>query len=212
MGKWSHDEGQSWTEPFLIRACAGKTNVMEPSFLQLPTGRILHVHQQRDGYFTGDERFEQLQPTVTWSDDDCLTWSAPTRITGDRMPYFSTNDRLVRLHTGRILLPVLTAPELDRVRVCLSDDDGQTWRVGAGDIHAADGVTFGYPMAAELDNGTVAMFLLNSTGSMHVAHSTDGGDTWTLISDSGPSPCPAAFMVRRIPNSPDLLLIWNNHA
>ena len=110
MGKWSHDSGESWSEPFLIRACEGKANAMEPSFLQLTSGRVLQEYQQRDGHFTGDERFGNLHPMITWSDDECLTWSEPKSISGDGMPYFSTNDRLVQLSTGRIILPVLISP------------------------------------------------------------------------------------------------------
>jgi len=212
MGKWSHDEGNSWSEPFLIWKCEGKANVMEPSFLQLSSGRILHEFQQRDGYFQGDERFGNLHPMITWSDDECETWSEPTSITGDNQPYFSTNDRLVPLSSGRILLPVLTAPDMTSIRVWMTDDNGQTWRKSSGEIRADDGVTYGYPMAAELDDGTVAMFVLNSTESMHIAHSNDEGDTWALVSTTGPSPCPATFIVRGIPESPDLLLLWNNHA
>lgn len=210
-GKWSYDQGETWSEPFLIRKCEGNANAMEPSFHRLPSGRILQEYQQRDGYFTDGERFGNLHPMLTWSDDECETWSEPIRINGDENKSFSTNDRLVPLSTGRILLPVLTAPGMDLVRVWHSDDEGKTWREGTEGIQAANGITYGYPMAAELDDGTVAMFLLNSTRSIHLAHSKDGGDTWTLVSETGPSPCPATFIVRRIPDSPDLLLIWNNH-
>lgn len=211
MGRWSYDEGESWSEPFLIRKCEGVANAMEPSFLRLPSGRILQEYQQRDGYFTDDERFGGLQPMNTWSDDECATWSEPSCITGEERSFFSTNDRLVPLSTGRILLPVLTAPHLASVRVWFSDDEGRSWQKGSGEVQAAEGVTYGYPMAAELSDCTIAMFLLNSTGSIHVAHSRDGGDTWSVVSETGPSPCPATFMVRRMPDSPDLLLIWNNH-
>ncbi len=211
MGRWSHDEGESWSKPFLIRECAGKPNVMEPSFLRLLSGRILQAYMRRDGYLPDGEFFGDLYPMITCSDDECKTWSEPRRITGGENIYFSTNDRLVSLGMGRIILPVLTAPAMTSVRAWLTDDEGMTWRAGAGSIQAADGVTYGYPMAAELADGTVAMFLVNSTSSIHVAHSSDGGDTWTLVSESGPVPCPAPVMVRRIPDSPDLLLIWDNH-
>jgi len=211
MGKWSHDAGESWSDPFLIRECPGKPNVMEPSFLRLPSGRILQAYMQRDGYLPAGERFGDLYPMVTWSDDECQTWAEPARITGEENLYFSTNDRLVPLSTGRIILPVLTAPAMTSVRAWRSDDEGRSWRCGAGAIHAAEGVTYGYPTAAELADGTVAMFLLNSTDSLHVAHSHDGGETWTVVTESGPTPCPATFMVRRVPDSSDLLLIWNNH-
>src|SRR5438552_2871208 len=48
VGKWSHDEGTSWSEPFLIRENYGKVNVMEASLLRLPSGRILCAYNRVD--------------------------------------------------------------------------------------------------------------------------------------------------------------------
>ena len=211
MGKWSRDEGESWSEPFVVRECAGVPNAMEASFLRLRSGRVLMEYMQRDTYVAGGDSQAGMYPMITHSDDECVTWSEPSPITGDENIYFSTNDRLLPLRTGRIVLPVLTGPDLTSVRVWFSDDEGATWGKGAAAIEASEGVRYGYPIAAELVDGRVAMFLVNSTGRIHVAHSEDGGDTWSPVVESGPEPCPATFMVRRLPESQDLLLIWNNH-
>jgi len=210
MGKWSYDEGESWSEKFLVRKMNGIPNVMEPSFVRLPGGRVLQAYMQWDTYQAG-EAYTGLRCKMTHSDDDCATWSEPTLITGSETTYFTTNDHLVPLSSGRILLPVLTAPDMTSVRTFVTDDDGRSWRKGETAIRAADGVRYSYPMAVELSGGTVAMFLTNSSGRMHVAHSTDGGDTWSDVNESGLEPCPAPVMVRRVPETGDLLLIWNNH-
>jgi sialidase-1 len=211
MGKWSRDAGASWSEPFVVREYEGIPNAMEPSFLRLPSGRVLQEYMQRDTHRAGGDASEEIHPMITHSDDDCATWSEPSRITGDETQHISTNDRLVGLSGGRILLPVLTALDMTRICIWLSDDDGATWRAAKGDIPAIEGMRYGYPMAAELADGRVAMFLQNSSGQINVSHSDDGGDTWSTASATGPAPCPATFMVRRIQNSADLLLIWNNH-
>jgi hypothetical protein len=211
MGRWSHDEGDTWSEPFLVRECDGIPNVMEPSCVRLPIGRVLMSYMQRDTYVTGGDAFAGMYPKIAHSDDDCSTWSEPTGITGEDARFFTTNDRLLRLSTGRIILPVLIAPDMNRMCVWLSDDDGTSWRRGRGDARAADNARCGYPVAVELADGAVAMFMKPTTKCIQIACSTDGGDSWTLVNPSGPEPCPATYIVGRIPNSADLLLIWNNH-
>lgn len=211
MGRWSDDEGESWSKPFLVRECLGVPNAMEPSFVRLPGGRVLQAYMQRDTYVNGGDPFGQMYPMLTHSDDDCQTWSEPERITGSQSEFFITNDRLIRLSTGRILLPVVTAPEMASVRAWLSDDEGVTWRKSEGALQAPDQVRYSYPIAVELADGNVALLLQNSTGCLHVAQSGDGGDSWTLVSQGGPTPCPATCNACRLPDSSDLLLIWNNH-
>ena len=211
IGRWSRDEGDSWSEPFLVHECDGIPNVMEPSFVRLPNGRVLQAYMQRDTHVPGKDPFGNMYPMIMHSDDDCMTWSEPARITGEETNFLTTNDRLVRLSTGRIILPVVTAPDMNSMRVWFSDDDGMSWRKGKGDAHADGDVPCGYPLAIELADGSLAMFMMPSTNGIQVAHSRDGGDTWTHAKRSGPEPCPATYIVRRIPDSADLLLIWNNH-
>jgi len=209
-GRWSYDEGDSWSEPFLVREMPGVPNVMEPSFLHLRDHRVLQVYMQRDTYVPNGNPNANMLPMMTFSDNDCANWSEPESITGGETVFFTTNDRLISLQTGRILLPVLTFPCMS-VRVWLSDDNAKTWRKNEEVVQPPENTRFGYPIATELADGTVTLFLLNSTGRIHVSHSQDGGETWSPVSDSGPEPCPATFNVRRIPDSPDLLMIWNNH-
>lgn len=48
MGKWSGDQGESWSEPFLVREYSGVLNAMEPSFVRFPSGRVLQTYMRRD--------------------------------------------------------------------------------------------------------------------------------------------------------------------
>ena len=209
MGRWSHDEGETWSEPFLIQENIGKLNVMEASLLRLPSGRVLLSCMRKDDEPTKDKPTGVLHPMLMHSDDECETWSEPFDITkGDRY-WCSTNDRLLRLSTGRILLPLN-----ERTTGChcwISDDDGATWRQGDL-IPPPEGERYAEPTVVELPDGVVAMFIRTSTGYIHIAHSADGGETWALHSDWGPASPFAPCMVRRVPESDDLLLIWNNSA
>ena len=210
-GKWSNDQGESWSEPFLVRECLGAPNAMEASLVRLSGGRVLMSYMQRDTYVNGGDSFGKMYPMFTFSNDQCQSWSDPARMTGSESQYFTTNDRFITLGTGRILLPVVMAPDMTSIHVWISDDDGMAWRKSEGSLQAPDGVRYSYPIVVDLADGNVALLLQNSTGQLHLAHSSDGGDTWSLRSQDGPAPCPATCNASRLPDSSDLLLIWNNH-
>ena len=210
-GRWSYDQGESWSEPFLVRECPGIPNAMEASFVKLSSGRVLLEYMQRDTYVKGGDSFGKMYPMFTLSDDECQSWSEPERITGSESCFFTTNDRMVTLETGRILLPVVMAPDMTSIHVWFSDDEGTSWRKSKGYLQAPGGVRYSYPIVVDLADGNVVLLLQNSSGQLHLANSLDAGDTWELLSQDGPAPCPATCNARRIPGSPDVLLIWNNH-
>jgi len=210
MGKWSHDWGQSWSEPFVIQENIGRINVMEASLLRLPSGRVLLSFLRKDVQPPKGSAAGVLHPMLIYSDDDCRTWSEPVQITRGDAYWCSTNDRLIRLSTGRILLPV--DEKSAGSHVWLSDDDGITWRRGAGAVHPPDGKRYAEPTVVELSDGRVDMYIRNDTGFIHVARSADHGDTWTLHNTWGPPSPYAPCMVKRLPGSPDLLLIWCQHS
>jgi len=207
MAKWSEDEGETWSDPILVQENIAKLNVMEASLLRLPSGRVLlsFMRKESEGLSGGI-----LHPMLKYSDDECKTWSDPFDITRGDAYWCSTNDRFLRLSAGRILLAVAEAET--GCHVWLSDDDGMTWRKGAGAVRPPEGKRYAEPTVVELANGTAAMFIRTDTGFIHVAHSRDDGDTWTLHSDWGPSATYSPCMARRVPNSEDLLLVWNNNS
>jgi len=211
MGRWSPDEGESWSAPFVVKDFDGTPNAMEPSFLHLTTGQVLQTFMERATYTQSGDSFAGMRILKSYSDNDCATWSEPEEITDYGSMFFTTNDRLLSLSTGRVILPAVIGPNLTSVRAWLSDDQGISWRAGTGAVHAPQGISYGYPIAAELSDGRVALFLVNSTGRMHIAQSNDGGETWSEVDETGIEPCPAPFMVRRLPASTDLLLVWNHH-
>ena len=210
-GRWSPDAGASWSEPFVVQENIGRLNCMSASLLRLPSGRVLLAFGRKD-----------VQPVlmdamVKYSDDEGRTWSDPRPMTRGERYWGMTNDRLLRTASGRLVYPVYT--DDTSCRCCLSDDDGATWRTG-GEVAAPDGVRYVEPMVAELPGGGLAMYIRTTMGNMHVALSDDG-EAWRMHKDHAPDMCGhpdagpnaayAPCMVKRVPGTDDLLLIWNNN-
>jgi sialidase-1 len=208
MARWSHDEGHTWSAPMLVQENIGRLNVMEASLLRLPSGRVLLCFMRKDSEGDAGEPPALLHCLLRYSDDGCRTWSDLRQITTEDAYWCSTNDRLLRLSGGRILLSV--GEEKAGCHVWYSDDDGGTWRKSSG-LMPPPGKRYAEPTVVELANGVVAMFIRTDTTCIHIGHSRDGGETWRMHNDWGPFSPYAPCMVRRVPDSPDLLLIWNNH-
>jgi sialidase-1 len=214
VGRWSKDEGETWSEPQVLQENIGRLNCMSASMLQLPSGRILLAFGRKDAEPT------LLHAMVKFSDDEGKTWSAPQDITrGDRY-WCITNDRLVRLSSGRILYPLESGPESE-CSVWYSDDDGGSWQMSTGNITAAKPLSYAEPTVVELKSGRVAMYIRTTSGNIHIALSEDGGVNWRMHKsappdmagrpDAGPNAAYSPCMVKRIPSTGDLLLVWNNN-
>ncbi|MBN2584287.1 MAG: exo-alpha-sialidase [Planctomycetes bacterium] len=214
VGRWSEDQGVTWSDTFTLQENIGRINCMSASLLVLPSGRILLAFGRKD------REDELLHGMVKWSDDAGRTWSEPRDITRGEAYWCHTNDRLVRLASGRILYPM---SEDSRVgcHVWLSDDDGRSWRPSESGIVPPAGVAYEEPTVVEMPDGRLAMFIRTDTGNVHTALSDDGGLTWRPWKthapdmcghkDCGPNAARSPSMVKRVPGTGDLLLVWNNN-
>lgn len=209
MGKWSPDEGETWSEPFLLQENIGQRNVMEASLLRLPSGRILLSFLRKDSQRT--EKIEGLlHLMVKHSDDDGKTWSEPQQVSQGEKYWCGCHDRLLRLSSGRLLISAAIA---EHCHVWISDDDGTTWRLCKKPVEVEGVSKAGEPTVVELAGGTVKMFIRNTSKFIFIAESGDGGESWEKLDKYGkwgPYSTTAPCMVRRVPGSDDLLLIWNN--
>ena len=65
------------------------------------------------------------------STDECETWSEPVQISTRPGFHWINHDRILRLSTGRILLPTWWTNDKNKGRYIAfcyySDDEGQTW-------------------------------------------------------------------------------------
>jgi len=213
-GKVSHDGGRTWGEDRVLVPNEGKLTTFEVGFLRLRSGDLLISYCSKDST-------EQCAVNFRRSRDEGKTWGDHFRYAIPR-PYSGytgiNNDRLLQLRSGRILLPVYDGSVHGTPLVCLvlySDDDGRTWRhssqVSVRDLSADDKWGVGEPPVVELKDGRVMMTVRTNLGIMGQAYSTDGGATWGKLRPIKGlvSPC-SPHSIARLPQTGDLLLVWNN--
>ena len=163
-----------------------------------------------------------------WSRDSGETWGEPSELQENIGRINCMTPSLLRLPSGRVLLEFMRKdaqidnyPEdlprgdfsgLLHPMVKSSDDEGATWRMGSGPLPPHPEVGgYAEPIIVETKDGKLKMWLRNKGTRFHVAISDDDGDSWRLHSDWGPNAHNAPCMVRRIPDTGDLLIIWNNN-
>ena len=230
--KTSHDGGKTWSEDRVLVPNEGKVTTFEVGFLRLKSGDILLSYCVKDST-------EDCSVCFRRSSDEGRTWThrvkygIPSEYTG----YTAiNNDRLVQLKSGRILLAAYDGYVRGRLLLSFvlhSDDDGRTWQkstdVDIRDIDPGNKTGADEPAVVELRAGramggaerrsgsaaspAVMMIIRTDLGIIAKSYSTDGGATWSkpepikgIIAPNAPA------SIARLPQTGDLLLVWNNSA
>jgi hypothetical protein len=200
----SRDGGFSWSAPVPLTSDYAKVNILLASLLLTRAGRIILAYNRVE-QGGPDQPQQVIHLDCMISDDLGATWSRPRTISSRDTENMIGNDRLLQLSTGRILLPASG----ERSPVWISDDNGDSWRLGRGDYSCR-----AEPAVVELADGSVKLYAREGSSGPHrhlyVAHSRDGGETWgppdELPLRSAAVPC----AVQRVPHSDDLIMVWNN--
>ena len=213
-GRYSSDAGATWTdEDVTIVANEGQWNVMSVSLLRLASGEIALFYLRKQAQ-------DDCRAYMRLSRDEGQTWSEPQLCIPPLGYYVVNNDRIIQLASGRLVIPAsqhVRAGETQfrpGVAMCfVSDDNGQTWKQGsevAGPPNCGSGLQ--EPGIIELKDERIMMLCRTNLGCQYRSYSTDGGLSWTPAEATTiMSPCsPATF--ERIPQSGDILMIWNDHA
>ena len=145
---YSSDEGEHWTEPVTaIRAAQwGVENIMSVTLMRMRDGSVGAYY-----IIKADAGISKIM--LSRSYDEGGSWTRHTECTlPDRRGYYVlNNDRVERLSTGRLVMPLTFhrgghqtdgSVYFDGRGVAvflLSDDDGETWREAA-DTGRADGL------------------------------------------------------------------------
>lgn len=202
--KRSSDGGRTWG-PLQAVARNGDDLAGNPAPVVLDTGRVLLVHVRNAAAATEDAirrgKVSAANGRRIWvqhSDDDGMTWSAPREITGqvkkaDWRWYATTPGHAIQLTggaaSGRIVVPANhslppagtdngTEGKYNGGHCLLSDDRGQTWRIGYVDDNTDGYVNVNETTAAELPDGRIYFNTRNdspSPGTRADAYSRDGG-------------------------------------
>ena len=101
--KTSDDRGRSWSAPFVLQENTGKLNVKHPNLLRLPSGEVLLFYTEWNSH---SNRVVILRR----SQDDCKSFGPPQRLSPTNRITNINNDHVLRLHSGRIVLPAFSSP------------------------------------------------------------------------------------------------------
>ena len=210
--KRSMDGGLTWG-PLQVAARNGDALAGNPAPVVLDTGRVLLVHLRNAALATEDairrgkvSAADGRRVWVRHSDDDGLTWSIPKEITKQTKKdswrwYATTPGHALQLSTGRVVVPANhslpptgkdtgTEGRYNGGHCLLSDDRGESWRIGYVDDNPDDYVNVNETTATELPDGRVYFnSRTDSTapGTRADAYSRDGGQS--LVKPFRPQAC-----------------------
>ncbi|MSU45883.1 MAG: exo-alpha-sialidase [Lacunisphaera sp.] len=224
--RYSSDGGETWSDDTILTTPEEDQvmNVMDVSLLRMGNGDIGMFYNLRRSW-----RDMRLQ--LRRSSDEGLTWSEPMQCIPVAGYWVVLNDRIVRLSSGRLVLPAVLhrqrmdftpaepdawgSEKIDRRGVAfffLSDDDGRTWREapGFGTIpvpHTKSGLQ--ETGVVELLNGVLWAWNRTDLGRQYEFFSGDGGETWSQPGPSRFTSPRSPMSIKRIPNTDRFLAIWN---
>jgi len=214
----SRDGGETWSDESFIETPGEKTasNVMSITLLRLGNGDVGLFYLLRNNW-------HDMRMYLRRSRDEGRSWGEPVCCTPATAYYVINNDRIIRLASGRLVIPAALHPALTDEEnehavdwralalFFLSDDDGRTWRQARGVstlpvTHTRSGLQ--EPGVIELSPNHLWAWARTDLGRQYEFFSTDGGETWTV-------PAPSRFTS---PNSPlsmkrlasaRLFAVWN---
>lgn len=217
VARTSDDGGQTWSDDRLLVPNEGENNVMSVSLLRLPDDTILLFYIRKNGW-------NDCILHVRRSTDELQTLGEPVRCVVDDGYHVVNNARVVRLTSGRLLVPAALHPCPDGTRaswsargiprVFYSDDDGRTWHADETIVSPPPqrDVTLQEPGVVELKDGRILMYHRSNGGYQYESFSSDGGLNWTeprpgrLASPLSPA------TIARVPWSGELVCVWNDHS
>lgn len=195
--KRSTDGGRTWRQQQVIWSDAENTCGNPAPVVDQTTGTIWllmtwNAGKDQEHQIDAGGSSNTRRAYVTSSSDDGVTWASPKEITADvKKPdwgWYATGPvngiQLTRgKHKGRLVIPANHSFKRDGKQVChshiiYSDDHGATWKLGGIEEENTNESTI-----VELTNGD----LLHNMRSYHgknrraIAHSTDGGETWSHV-------------------------------
>ena len=212
VGRISGDGGRTWGEKYTLVEHEGGRNVMEVNFLRLKNGDIALFHFKKydevadSTWNNSTSKTGDCRLVMRISKDEGKTFTFSKEITEENRYLESANGRGIRLKSGRILIEC--DDYFGNAFSMYSDDEGETWHEGQL-VKPLKGRCW-EPGAVELKNGDVLMFLRTELGGQYQTISKDGGETWSEPTATALKGSAAPISIERIPNTGDLLAIWNH--
>ena len=213
----SRDEGRNWTDKkTFLRPGPDDQAVYSPGLLRLQNGGILLRYEMYHRFMYKQE--PSISAFTCISDDECESFSDPVTVWSRKNGYSGSQGDLRQLSTGRIIYPMIQLIGYEKqdegqdhaiAGVWYSDDEGATWKEcdAYADLPRRGCME---PKIEELKDGRLLMIMRTQLGAVFQSWSEDGGCTWSKPQTTAlraPESCPG---LRRIPQTGDLLAVWNN--
>lgn len=209
----STDRGRTWGGHKVMQPNVWKHNVKHPNLVRLSETEVLFS-------YVGWDSPTNRNVFMRRSTDNGATWGEQMQVSEPGW-YCNNADRALRLSTGRVILPA-HGPYSDNYIgggpykggnlhsfVFYSDDGFKTWK-RSSDSMTAKGRGCHEPTIVELKDGRLYCLMRNTNKCQYFSISEDGGDHWSepapTTLDSPESPA----LVKRIPTTGDLIVLWNN--
>jgi len=206
----SRDGGITWREPrMLVDIVEGDFNVQAPGLVRLRSGDLLmnclRAHTKSSSTMCIFRSTDEGQTFVE---------EAPVWEKSEGMLLQGGASSMVQLQSGRVVLPFhggtgKQGKQKNFAACYLSDDEGSTWHRSQSQIELA-GRGAMEPSVAEMGDGTLVMSLRTVLGGPYVCRSSDQGETWSEPKFTGLEGGQSCTVLRRIPGSERLVLIFNN--
>ncbi|MBD3674267.1 MAG: exo-alpha-sialidase [Planctomycetaceae bacterium] len=211
----SQDRGRTWKDRRVLQPNRWKHNVKHPNLVRLSDSEILFSYV---GWDSASARNVFMRRSL----DNGETWEDEFQISEPGW-YCNNADRALRLKSGRVLLPA-HGPYAEKYIggtgyrggnlhsfVFYSDDGFRTWKRST-DSMTAPGRGCHEPTIVELEDGRLYCLMRNTNQRQYVSISEDQGDHWTQPQPTKLKSPESPALVKRIPTTGDLLVLWNNVA
>lgn len=218
--RWSDDGGTTWSEDEIVVTHEehGVDNIMSVSLLRMNNEDIGMFYMIRKGWH--DTRL-----FLRRSADEGRTWGEAVCCMPAPGYYNVNNDRVIRLSTGRLIIPACyfrmrgestVDPDSFDCRAFLvfyiSDDDGYNWRE-ARSVYTLQipRLISGLdePGIVELSGGTLWAWCRTEAGCQYETFSHDGGNNWSVPVPSIFTSPSSPLSMKRLPQTGHLLAVWN---
>ncbi|MBQ3668909.1 MAG: exo-alpha-sialidase [Clostridia bacterium] len=216
----SFDGGESWSEPELLIPASkyGVKNIMSVSLLRMKSGDlgVFFLIKNNDGTST-------VMLSLSRDEGKSFYRDIPCTLSDRKAYYVVNNDRVERLKSGRLIIPLAYHRSgfnghgrdyTDWRSICaflLSDDEGESWREAADLVYPPfqnAGAGLQEPGVIEMGN-RLFMYARTEKYCQYGSYSFDGGEHWTgAFPTVFSSPC-SPMKIARDPFSGALVAVWN---
>ena len=231
----SRDGGRTWSAPEVMFESNTGFNASHAAIRRLPNGELGATYQRINAKPVEQWNHQRWILSVKnadkifrYSQDEGRTWSPEISISPVTGYWTSAHDRLLVHSSGRLIQPLHSNRAFDQglsdnvaTKVAWSDDQGRTWQLGTGWLEVNDLVrgyvgayksNFHEVAVAERADGSLFMIGRTSAGRLYWSESKDRGETWTKPAPSTLLSPEAPPNVARLPDSTDLVVVWNSRS